>query len=173
MSSAKLVILVLCVAFHVTAAGLSLDEKHDILEEHNKARSRLNLTPLVWDDTLALVAQSYAEECKWSHNSLRWQSYNNMGGRERSVGENLATASSGWKTPADMVQMWIDERAYFTYPDKCTGMCGHYTQIIWKTTTSVGCGYKFLCSNLAGIKNAAYLVCDYAPAGNIVGRAPY
>jgi len=38
----------------------------------------------------------------------------------------------------------------------------HYTQIIWKDTKQVGCGYAQ--------NDRAILVCQYLPQGNIVGQ---
>jgi hypothetical protein len=40
---------------------------------------------------------------------------------------------------------------------------GHYTQIVWPTTTRVGCA-------IASTSRTDYLVCRYSPAGNIDGR---
>ena len=40
---------------------------------------------------------------------------------------------------------------------------GHYTQIVWPTTTRVGCA-------IASTARTDYLVCRYSPAGNIDGR---
>jgi len=59
----------------------------------------------------------------------------------------------------------------------CNGVCGHYTQVVWAETTSVGCGYA-ICNGRDLVPswtgdNAGYLVCQYSPPGNFVNRAPY
>ena len=43
---------------------------------------------------------------------------------------------------------------------------GHYTQMVWKGTTEVGCA-------TASGTELTYLVCRYSPPGNIVGQKPY
>jgi hypothetical protein len=43
---------------------------------------------------------------------------------------------------------------------------GHYSQIVWKTTTKVGCGF-------AESNGSDVLVCDYAPPGNVMGERAY
>lgn len=41
---------------------------------------------------------------------------------------------------------------------------GHFTQLVWKNTTTVGCG-------AADCNDAGWLlVCEYNPAGNVVGQ---
>ncbi|QRW09478.1 cysteine-rich Secretory family protein [Ceratobasidium sp. AG-Ba] len=51
----------------------------------------------------------------------------------------------------------------------------HWTQVVWKGTTKVGC-YMATCApgNIFGKKygNAKYVVCNYRPAGNVIGQFP-
>ncbi|MDO9190699.1 MAG: CAP domain-containing protein [Sulfurimicrobium sp.] len=46
-------------------------------------------------------------------------------------------------------------------------MCGHYTQLVWKKTTAVGCGMA-----VCGSRDQIW-VCQYSPAGNWAGQKPY
>jgi hypothetical protein len=69
-----------------------------------------------------------------------------------------------------MVSDWASERRMFQaglFPAVSrTGNwadVAHYTQIVWPTTTRVGCA-------LASNGRTDYLVCHYSPAGNIDGR---
>jgi hypothetical protein len=69
-----------------------------------------------------------------------------------------------------MVGGWASERRFFTagiFPNNSrTGNwedVGHYTQMIWPTTTRIGCA-------IASTGRIDYLVCRYAGAGNIDGR---
>jgi hypothetical protein len=39
---------------------------------------------------------------------------------------------------------------------------GHFTQLVWKDTTKMGCALNMRCS-------MAPYVCQYAPAGNVMG----
>lgn len=41
---------------------------------------------------------------------------------------------------------------------------GHFTQLVWESTSTVGCGAR-----LCGTKGW-YLVCEYWPRGNVVGE---
>lgn len=62
-------------------------------------------------------------------------------------------------------------------PDTATvGAWGHYTQVVWKSTTSVGC-YTQDCSTAPGGLQGTganvppyFTVCNYAPAGESIHR---
>lgn len=61
--------------------GLTTDQKQSLLDDHNDYRSTVangdtpgqpaasNMNELFWDDALAAVAQNYAEQCIWAHNT--------------------------------------------------------------------------------------------------------
>lgn len=74
---------------------------------------------------------------------------------------------------------WADEVKKYTFhpPSGFTEATGHFTQLVWNSTTEVGCaavdcGYDQTVAVVAGEKRAKgwYVVCEYRPAGNVVGR---
>lgn len=76
-----------------------------------------------------------------------------------------------WYTPAQGVQSWIDEKQWYDYDsDSCSAAppdsCGHFTQVVWKDTTLLGCAW-------ASGGGSDYLVCNYYPPGNYTGQKPY
>lgn len=106
-------------------------------------------------------------------------------------GENLAF---GFPNASAAVAAWGDEGEWYNYqkPTGFTEKTGHFTQLVWRSTTEVGCaaincGYPqdnkerrdigdtgvSLQSRAAdGTMRAQgwYVVCEYTPAGNVVGR---
>ena len=48
--------------------------------------------------------------------------------------------------------------------------CGHYTQVVWESTSAVGCGYGTCQDDSFNIE---VIVCNYDPPGNYIGQAPY
>jgi pathogenesis-related protein 1 len=138
-----------------------------ITEAHNKFRRKTGsgLPELVWDDEVAAYAQRWADHLK-STNGCSMQ-HRRGSSREKSYGENLAWASGKELEPEDVVQMWYDEIKYYNYAsNSCSGVCGHYTQVIWRDSKKVGCG-------MAKCGRSEVWVCNYDPPGNWVGRKPY
>ena len=141
-----------------------------MLAAHNKVRASATpapnpaLTPYVWSEEDAKAAQDWANGCVYNHNPSN-------GGR----GENIF-ASAGTSTAEMVVKAWADEAPQYNYEtNKCSGVCGHYTQIVWASTTSVGCGMK-ACSTgspFKGFTDWELWVCNYSPPGNYVGKKPY
>lgn len=138
-----------------------------ILSAHNQYRTELGVSPLVWSDALASDAQEWADYLA------------SLGGEElrhaenTGQGENLWMGTAGFYSYTDMVKAWGEEQQYFiggTFPDvSSTGNwsdVGHYTQLVWRETTEVGCGMA-----TAGGNNI--LVCRYNPPGNFIGESVY
>jgi uncharacterized protein YkwD len=69
------------------------------------------------------------------------------------------------------IDSWANEKAYYDYANN-TGnghTVGHYTQVVWKNTSKVGCGKAKVTTAYGG----TFVVCRYSTPGNYVGERPY
>jgi pathogenesis-related protein 1 len=153
----------------VLAAGLVPQE---IVSAHNRWRAEVGVAPLSYSSKLAVSAKAWAEKLKASEQcGLRHSG-------KPDTGENLygATATGPISlvvTSAQVVDAWGEEKKDYDYASNSSkpgAVCGHYTQVVWRDTKSVGCGVAF-CA--AGDTKAQVWVCQYSPPGNYVGRRPY
>ncbi len=130
---------------------------------HNKYRKTKNLPALKWNDSIAKYAQSWANHLKSSNKC-------NMKHRQpNKYGENLAWAFGQNLSATTVVKMWYDEISFYNYgKNSCQAgkMCGHFTQVMWKKTKEIGCGY-------ASCGNTEIWVCNYNPPGNYIGQKPW
>lgn len=147
-----------------TAQRLDLISQR-LLAAQNGERERLGLAPFQWDGVLAAGAAYYGRTLA-SLGQLQHSPRQSRPGQ----GENLWMGTRGAYTPEQMVGSWLGERRWFrpgTFPNvSTTGNwfdVGHYSQIIWPTTTRVGCA-------ITSTRQWDYLICRYAPAGNVDGR---
>lgn len=140
-----------------------------ILAAHNHERALVGAPPLQWDATLAAHAASYGPVLA----SLRRLVHSPREGRpgER---ENLVMAWHGTLSPEEMVDLWTREKRMLApgsvrFPTVSrTGEwedVAHYTQMVWPTTTRVGCAIYSA--------DWDYLICRYSPPGNIDGKPIY
>ena len=81
--------------------------------------------------------------------------------------------SAGYFSRTTMVKAWGKGKQYFRpglFPNVSTTgdwtQIGHYSQMVWKSTTKIGCAQSRAGGN-------DILVCRYDPAGNIMGRPVY
>jgi len=135
-----------------------------LLAAHNRERLMVGHPALVWDPYLAASAASYGPTLA----SLRRLVHSP---RETRAGqrENLAMAWHGTMTPEQLVGMWSNEKRMLQpgiFPAvSATGRwedVAHYTQMVWPTTTRVGCAIFSA--------DWDYLICRYSPPGNIDGK---
>ncbi|KAI3324647.1 PR-1-like protein [Xylariaceae sp. AK1471] len=124
-----------------------------ILNSTNFYRDAHNASAVAWNKTLESFAADYLdkvgdEDCKFAHSGGPY-------------GENLAL---GCSNATSCVEAWGDEGKKYNYQKgKFSEDTGHFTQLVWKNTTDVGCG-KRLCG-----EKGWYLVCEYWPRGNVIG----
>ena len=142
------------------SGGMSSADARAVLDAHNQARAQVGVKPLVWNTELAAIASIYATKL------ARTGQFKHSG--QRSYGENLFMGTAGAYGPVDGVRAWIGESRDYDYNvNHGHGKpVGHYTQVVWSGTTAVGCGQ-------AVGHGSMWMVCNYYPAGNIVGQRPY
>ena len=142
-------------------------------DAHNAVRAQVGVDPLTWDPELAAIAAAWAARCVDTmapaglidHNPGRSNGYPTY------VGENIY-GSGGGASGTDAVALWAAEKASYDRPSNtCAAgrICGHYTQIVWRTTTKVGCAQN----DCPGLQYGSSIVCNYAPGGNVGGQPPY
>ena len=160
-------------AFHAVAVEFDTEQ---MLTTHNEWRKRVGVPALSYSAELAADAQTWAEHLQRT-NHCRMQHSKSDG----QYGENLYWASAiRWSdgrrdlhnvSAKKVVDSWAAERGDYDYRmNRCAPgkMCGHYTQVVWRSTTRVGCGVA-MCSD----SKEQVWVCRYQTPGNWVGERPY
>jgi pathogenesis-related protein 1 len=148
-------------------SDLTVQEVEALLQAHNKARAEVGVSPLRWSKELAIYAQAWAAhlasaECRLEHRPR-------SGTWKQVYGENLFMGTAGYYDVADAVKAWEGEKTYYSgEPLNYSNWkdSGHYTQVVWKDTTHVGCAK-------AECKGNMLVVCNYDPPGNVLGQKPY
>jgi pathogenesis-related protein 1 len=141
-----------------------------MLRAHNDVRSIVDVGPLRWSAPLAISASRWAEHLARN---------NGCSMKHSGPGENLFWASPiSWSdgrrerqriSEDDVVSSWAAERAFYDRGENTCRQgktCGHYTQLVWRETTEIGCARSF-CSNQGQV-----WVCHYRPVGNVKGKKP-
>ncbi len=150
-------------------------EIDEIIQIHNQVRAEVGVGAVKWNCDLAKFSQDWAVKDTFEHSTQEQRSQIITGS---SAGENLAVDSRSNATMAALNKGWIDEKAFYTYADNTCAegkVCGHYTQMVWKSSNEIGCGV-IRNSNSMGAEykgQASYFVCTYNPGGNMDGEKPY
>ncbi|KAG0068225.1 hypothetical protein BGZ92_004933, partial [Podila epicladia] len=125
----------------VTATSVSDDVQAAILKTHNDLRALHNSPALTWDDRLASFGEDWVQACKFKHSHGPY-------------GENLAAGHHDFHSA---IIDWYNEAKDYDFNNPgFSGKTGHFTQVVWKATTSIGCAMK-LCPTWP------IYICNYSP----------
>lgn len=159
--------------------GLAQDQRDYILGRHNAWRGRCGSLALEYDLTLEAHAQQWANDLAgrqyWGpspHNNNRM-----LPAFSGEVGENISRGKGSGATGASVVDQlqssvdgWALEFKQHDFTTHRSAGTGHFTQVVWRATTKMGCGFAHI--TLPGGGWYWVCVCNYHPAGNIMFSGP-
>lgn len=122
----------------------------EFLLVHNQLRQLHQSQPMAWNSSVASVAQE---------NAAIYQCGSALKHLGKLYGENLA---SGFTIFTKAMYAWFNESSDYNYI--AANQYNHFTQMVWNSSTQLGCAVKN-CS-----ANTYYIVCNYYPQGNIIGQ---
>nr|AHE81264.1 pathogenesis-related protein 1-21 [Triticum aestivum] len=161
-SKSSLAMFALAIVMAVVAGVSAQNTPQDFVNLHNRARAADGVGAVTWDNSVARSAQDYANkraaDCRLQHS----------GGP---FGENIFWGSGQSWTAANAVKSWVDEkRNYHLNTNTCDAgkVCGHYTQVVWRKSTRIGCA-RVVCAGNRGV----FIICNYNPPGNFNGDRPF
>jgi hypothetical protein len=136
--------------------------RRTMLNAHNEARGQFGVRALAWSEELAAGARAHALYMAQTGN----YGHDQTPGRRKRAGENLWRGPRGVFSYDVMIGTMVAEARLFrpgAFPNNSINgdwhAVAHYTQIVWPTTTEVGCA-------VASSASTDYFVCRYAPTGN-------
>ncbi|KAH8835335.1 PR-1-like protein [Flagelloscypha sp. PMI_526] len=137
--------------------GSSDSEREQWLSLHNSLRAKHGAGDLTWSDAAEAAAKTWANKCVFEHS----------GGSVGPFGENLAAGTGASYGPADAFKSWADEESEY---NPGSPKASHYTQVVWKASTQVGCALAPACKGIfGGSETSRYYVCEYSEQGNVIG----
>ncbi|RCN33189.1 SCP-like protein, partial [Ancylostoma caninum] len=169
-------------------SGMTDKTRKTILNLHNyfrslvargKAEDKTGFTPegasmlkMKYDCELEKIASKYASKCVYAHSDPNTRT---LKGKE--AGENLFTVSipdaEKSKTGDWATRGWFSELKEFgvgktnllteSLWNRPGTQIGHYTQVVWGTTSRIGCGVQ-------NCRNQTLVVCNYLEGGNVIDR---
>jgi hypothetical protein len=74
--------------------------------------------------------------------------------------------AAGYKDFKTAIDVWYNEVSKYNYNRPgFSPATGHFTQVVWKSTKSIGCAKKFCPGS-----NWTIYICNYDPPGNYQGQ---
>ena len=158
-----------------TSSAVSVREADDFVKFHNRVRADVGSPAVKWSPKLARFAQQWAnhiaETGEVGHRP-------NTGEWAQKYGENWAIGiGMGNFDALSAAAYWEDEKQFYTpgtaIPDAenfANFKSGHYTAMIWRTTTEIGAGKATI--QTGPRKGYVVIIGNYNPPGNVFGQNP-
>lgn len=156
-----------------------VDYQDSVLWHHNRARANHGASNLQWSTDCEAAAKTAAEMCDFTHHTVDGQGQNLFTVSGDAYNVTGGITDSWYKGEADIYTWWGQEPPHDAADSSSLDMTtfekyGHATQILWKSTTHVGCvtidcGSKMTVGGVSSTMNK-YTVCNYSPPGNYVGK---
>jgi hypothetical protein len=144
--------------------GANLASGQEMRDLHNAYRSKHCVPAVAWSAQLATAAQQYASKCTTDPSNPGRFAHSARESRPNQ-GENLAWGTGEFSSAKSSVDRWYNEISQYNFAAPgYNSATGHFTQVIWRATTQIGCG-SATCSG------QTLWVCRYSPAGNITSPA--
>ncbi|KEQ76733.1 PR-1-like protein [Aureobasidium namibiae CBS 147.97] len=153
-------------------AGKATTYQERVVDHHNVHRANHSAPALEWDSALAATAAKIAATCVYAH------SMDVDGGN---YGQNIAAGVEANNVSAVITELFYNgEVGYYTNlygqanPDMTNfEKWGHFSQLVWKGTTKVGCATQYCSGGLANVGQYVsphFTVCNYGAPGNYAGE---
>ncbi|XP_041078384.1 C-type lectin domain family 18 member A-like [Polyodon spathula] len=145
------------------ATGLGVKEHFQIVSQHNRLRSRVhpapaNMQKMDWSEKLAVLAHERASSCPLNPALEE--------GHSDHMGWNIHDFTPGAASFTEVIDLWFHEGQDYNYNSghcRQNSTCQHYTQLVWATSSRLGCA-RHLCKKGGASKEV--FACAYSPGGN-------
>lgn len=130
---------------------------NSILQAHNSYRAIHGVSPLSLDQG------ALNQATKWANYLAQNNLFDHSTGS--GYGENLFKSWGASYTEQQVTESWYSEIKDYNWANPgFSGATGHFTQVVWKSSTGLGCG------RAGNSQNGEVTVCNYSPPGNYLGQ---
>ncbi|MBL8003978.1 MAG: hypothetical protein JNL36_02675 [Candidatus Kapabacteria bacterium] len=150
-----------------TARVCTPNESKQVIALHNSFRTPLSIPPITYSENLAQFALEWCKELGRKNGAFEHRPRTGPFGHK--YGENIYKGTKTNQPFTDAVNLWSTEKSKFRNDilnRSNWSKAGHYSQMIWRKSVSVGCA-------VVEINGMSIVVCNYDPAGNMMGERTY